>query len=78
MTVRLENGNVISTKLIDTAMRLFYRVYVDRDRIRVYPTNWEYEEAEIFRDEDSLKEYCLDEIDYLKSLGFYIADSMVQ
>lgn len=72
MTVRLENGNTINSKWIEMAKGLFHKVYVDHDRVRVYPTSWEYEEAEIFRDEASLIEYCMDEIRYLKDMGFYV------
>ena len=72
MTVRLENGNTINNKWIEMAKGLFHKVYVDHDRVRVYPTSWEYEEAEIFRDEASLIEYCMDEIRYLKDMGFYV------
>lgn len=74
MTVRLQNGNTIGNRWIEQAKRLFYRVYVDHDRIRVYPTSWEYEEADIFRDEDSLKAYCLEEVEYIRSIGGYVSE----
>lgn len=59
-------------KLIDKARKYFYKVYVDREtekefigsetayegvRVRVYSTKWDYEEAEIFRDNGKLAEY---------------------
>lgn len=55
--------------LIDEARKLFFRVYVDTetpemyigslsgyagDRVRIYATSWDYEEADGFRDNDSL------------------------
>ena len=59
-------------KVIDKARNIFHAVYVDKetpemyignkhgydgDRIRIYETDWEYEEAIIFTEESALEAY---------------------
>lgn len=43
--------------LIDEARRLFPAVYVDGDRIRIYATDWCYEDADVLYNNEELKKY---------------------
>lgn len=64
--------------LVDLARKYFHAVYVDTekstqflgdllgyngDRIRIYPTAWEYEEPDIIHNNSELRDYL---INYLK------------
>lgn len=48
--------------ILEKAKQLFYAVYNDGDRVRIYRTDWEYEEAEIFCNNDDLEKYVNDEL----------------
>lgn len=64
-------------ELIDAARVMYFKVYVDRvthdgyygsekaytgDRVRIYPTGWEYEECDVMYTDDELETYLMSDI----------------
>ena len=48
--------------ILEKAKQLFYAVYNDGDCVRIYRTDWEYSEEEVFHNNADLEKYVNDEI----------------
>ena len=52
--------NLFPAELLRKAKYYFRTVYNDGDRIRVYPTGWQYETETVFRSAAALENYVAD------------------
>lgn len=64
-------------KLIARAKAIFNTVYVEPDRVRIYPTDWFFEYDRVFYNNDELKAYVEDEEEAIEFENYMLEGALL-